>query len=153
RLAKRDAIRAFTDAPQTQTILSVEAREQTRIGGDRHGTRFTWLQFHALEPEEPHASLACRVSEVDLRHVPSRDLAGVRHGERSGHGLAPAHLEVLVVEAGVAQSVAERVQRLHVLPDVPAIADFRPLVVADRRGRSPRSLHAGQLRTRRLGET
>src|SRR5262245_45058492 len=59
RLAERHAIDAVGDAPLAEPVLAVEAREETGIGFDTHALRFTRLQLHALEAEQPQTFLAC----------------------------------------------------------------------------------------------
>jgi hypothetical protein len=47
---------------------SVEAREQPRIGADRHGAGCARGEFHALEAEQPHASLNFKIEKFRVNH-------------------------------------------------------------------------------------
>lgn len=60
------------DSPLAEPVLAVESRQQARVGGDGHGSRFAWLQVNALELEQPHVPAVPRAGEIDLRHVRAR---------------------------------------------------------------------------------
>src|SRR5690606_19678673 len=142
-LRQRHGVVAVADPPLAR--VTVEAREQPRIGAERDAARFAGLELDPLEAEQAHARLAGSVREVQLRNVGAPALPRVRHGTARGERVAALYVEVAVVEGRVAQAVTERVQRFLSRAGEPAIADFRALVVLDGDRRAPRCAEAGQL--------
>src|SRR5262245_29302948 len=111
-LAEGDLVRPFRDVPLAR--VPVEAGQEPPVRRQRHLARLTRLQLDPFEAEQPHALVACRVGEVELRDVRARPVAGVGDGEGRGEGVAALDCEVGVGEGRVAEAVAEGVERLRV---------------------------------------
>ncbi len=102
----------------------IEARKQSRISRDRHTARLPGAQFDPLEPEQAHSLLARRLGQVELGHIGTLAFASVGDSEARGDRVAAFDFEVTVVEARVAEAMAEGVERLLVFFREPAVADL-----------------------------
>src|SRR5580704_775315 len=148
--AESDPVAACGDAPLAG--LAVEAGEQARVGsyGDLLG--LARLEVHPIEAEQPHSRAVGGAGEVDLRHVGALSVAGVGDGEGGRDGVASQHQEIAVVESGVAEAVAEAVQRLLALLGEPPVANLGALAVLDRGRGAPGLAHAREVRPGGLRE-
>ena len=72
-------------------------------------------------------------------------LAGVGDGEDGSDGVTAFGLEIAAAEGGVAETVAEGVQRLLVLLGEPPVADLGALVVLDGDRGSPGGAQTGEV--------
>jgi hypothetical protein len=75
RSADRNTVPSFRYSPAARAI--VKTPEQARISFHGQTLRLVRLQHNALEAEQPHASLAGRIYQVELRHVGARARAPV----------------------------------------------------------------------------
>ena len=116
--------------PPSTAVQWCQAGEQPRIGDEGHASRFTRTQGNALEREKPHSAAIGSANEIELRHIGACRSAGVHHGEvRRDRGVTRgAGDEVFVRKSRVAQTVAEREERLLLHLREPSIPDFGALV-------------------------
>ena len=104
-------------------------------------------RLDALEGGEAHRGAAAFARDIELRHVRPGAAADIGDLDRHAQPVAAGDDRVAIGEAGVAEPVAEREQRLQPLLLVPAIADVGALLVidreADRRRRAGRGVGGG----------
>ena len=108
-LAERDPVGALGDVPLAG--VSVVAGEEPRVGGHGNAQRLAGLELDAFEAEQAHRlSPAASVRYSCGTSAPGRS-PGVGEGECRSDRVAAFDLEVAVVEARVAEPVAEGVER------------------------------------------
>ena len=108
-------------------IVLIQSTHGALADGDFHGLLLAGFQFHTGETAEIALGLdggADPVTQIQLRHSNACPIADVGNGDGSGDSLAGGdligvQLEAAVLELGIAQTVAEGIQRspahFHVL--------------------------------------
>src|SRR5690606_21824332 len=114
--------------------------------------RLAGLELDPLEPEKPHAPVACGFREIELRDVGALALPGIRDRESRSDRVSAFELEIAVIEARIAEAVTEGEHWLCTGLCEPAVTDLRNFVVIDRDCATPRCTQTGQIGSRRLSE-
>ena len=78
-------MRSFRNAPLA--CVPIESGEQTWLGGNRDAATLAGLERDALETEQSQTLIACRIGEIELRHVGALALADVLYGKARGDRL------------------------------------------------------------------